>query len=237
MPDRAAAAHRYAVYYAAPPDSPLERFGTGWLGRHHRTGERLPQPALPGLAAERLAALTASPRRYGFHGTLKAPFRLAEGRTSAALHAAVAAFAAERTPFALEPLVISDLKGFLAFVPAGPAAALDALARACVRGFEPFRAPLTTEERNRRPLDRLSARQLAQLERYGYPYVLDDFAFHMTLTERLGAADKATLLPHLQAIARPLAAEPFVVDAVAVYEEPTKGADFVMTARYGFGSR
>ncbi len=226
--------HRYAIYYAAPADSPLEHFGVTWLGRDHRTGARVAQPAVPGIAPERLRALTASPRRYGFHGTLKAPFRLAEGCAGAELHAAVAAFAATQNTFYLEPLVIGDLEGFLAFVPKAPSATLDRLAEACVHRFEPFRAPLEPAERRRRPLDRLSSRQLDQLDRFGYPYVFDDFAFHMTLTERLAESEKAILLPHLQALARPLAVEPFVVDGVAVYEEPTPGADFVMTARYGF---
>ena len=226
--------HRYAIYYAALPDSPLERFGTTWLGRHHRTGATLEQPAVPGIEPERLRELTASPRRYGFHGTLKAPFRLAAEWTAEDLHAAASAFAATRTAFTLPPLVIADLKGFLAFVPAEPTAALDDLAAAAVREFEPFRAPLTAEERARRPLDRLSEQQREQLETFGYPYVFADFGFHMTLTERLAQAEKAVLLPHLRTIGQSLEAEPFAVDAIAVYEEPAPDGEFVMTARYGF---
>jgi putative phosphonate metabolism protein len=229
--------HRYAIYYAAPPDSPLERFGTTWLGRHHRTGARLQQPAVPGIAPERLRELTASPRRYGFHGTLKAPFRLAAERTAADLHAAASAFAAAHSAFTLPPMVIADLKGFLAFVPAEPAAALDALAAEAVRDFEPFRAALTPDEIARRPLHRLSERQRRQLESFGYPYVFADFGFHMTLTERLAPPDKAVLLPRLQTLGRPLGAEPFSVDAIAIYEEPTPGADFIMSGRYPFTTR
>ena len=228
-------AHRYAIYYAAPPDSPLERFGTSWLGRHHRTGATLEPPAVPGIAPERLRELTASPRRYGFHGTLKAPFRLAAERTAEELHAAASAFAAARPAFTLPPLVIADLKGFLAFVPAEPAAALDDLAAACVRDFEPFRAALTPDEIARRPLHRLSERQRRQLETFGYPYVFGDFGFHMTLTERLADADKAILLPHLQNLAAPLAREPFRVDAIAIYEEPAPSAGFAMTGRCPLG--
>jgi putative phosphonate metabolism protein len=226
--------HRYAIYYAAPADSLLERFGVTWLGRDHRTGQSVAQPAVPGIAAERLSELTASPRRYGFHGTLKAPFRLADRCDGADLHAAVAEFAATQSAFSLEPLVIGDLKGFLAFVPNAPSATFDRLAEACVRRFEPFRAPLEAAERGRRPLGRLSPRQLDQLDHFGYPYVFADFAFHMTLTERLADAEKAILLPHLQEIARPLANEPFAVDGIAVYEEPSPGGDFVLTGHYAF---
>ena len=232
MPDRAAGAHRYAIYYAAPAESPLELFGTRWLGRHHRTGEVFFQPDVPGISADRLQLLTASPRRYGFHGTLKAPFRLADGTTGAALHEAVATFAAARSAFSLPPLVIADLKGFLAFVPSTEAGPLDALAAACVTAFEPFRAASSETELARRLKSPLSERQRGQLARFGYPYVFDDFSFHMTLSERLAPADKEILLPHLRAIGRGLSAEPFVVDAIAVFEEQAPGTDFVMTGRY-----
>lgn len=233
MLDRAKPAYRYAIYYAAPPDSTLERFGTEWLGRQHRTNEPLAQPTVPGISADRLELLTASPRRYGFHGTLKAPFRLAAGRSGAELHAAAARFAAGRRAFRLPPLVIADLKGFLAFVPAAPDSRLDELAAACVTTFEPYRAALSEAERARRLQSRLSDRQKEQLARFGYPYVFDDFSFHMTLTERLAKDDKDVLLPHLQRASQPLATEPCVVDAIAIYEEPEPGAPFFLTGRYG----
>lgn len=228
---------RYALYYAPPPDGPLEQFGTSWLGRHHATGEALPQPSVPGIEPDRLARLTASPRRYGFHSTLKAPFCLARGRRPEALHDAVAEFAANMEAFILPPLVVDDLKGFVALVPSAPAPKLDQLAADCVRSFDAWRAPMTNDERARRLKSPLTARQLKQLESFGYPHVFDDFKFHMTLTERLVAADKAILLPFLHDHSAQIAAEPLVVDAIAIFEQPTPGAAFVMTARYGFTSR
>jgi putative phosphonate metabolism protein len=230
-------AHRYAVYFAPADGSSLDRFGTAWLGRDHRSGRSLEQPAVLGFDKVRLRRLTQSPRRYGFHATLKAPFRLRPDRTAAALHDAVTAFAAVQRALVAPPLEVADLEGFLAFVPSAPAPELNALAGKCVHHFEPFRAALTAAERQRRPLDQLTPRQIDQLDRFGYPYVFDDFVFHMTLTERLAEAERAILLAHLRSVAGPLAAAPLVVDAVAVYEEPTPGADFVMTARYGFGYR
>jgi len=229
--------HRYAIYYAAPQGSPLERFGMGWLGRDHRSGAILPQPVLPGITPERLRDLTAAPRRYGFHGTLKAPFRLIEGDAHRDLHEAVEAFAAAREPFILSPLVLADLDGFLAMVPSVPAPALADLAADCVRHLEPFRAPMTPDEIARRPLARLSERQRWQLENFGYPYIFDDFAFHMTLTERLAPPDTAILRPQLDRLAAPLASEPFIVDGVAVFEEPTPGAAFLLTAHYPFRAK
>jgi len=229
--------HRYAVYYAAPEASALERFGIGWLGRDHDSGEIVAQPVVAGMPAERLRALTASPRRYGFHGTLKAPFRLIEGYARRDLHEAVEAFADARRAFTLPPLVLADLDGFLALVPPAPAPELADLAGDCVRWFEPFRAPSTPDEIARRPLAELSERQRFQLQSFGYPYIFDDFAFHMTLTERLAAPDTAVLRPHLEQLTAPLRSEPFVVDGVAVFEQPAPGADFIMSARYGFRIR
>ena len=229
--------HRYAIYYAAPQDSPLEHFGVGWLGRDHRSGDTVAQPVVPGITPERLRDLTAAPRRYGFHGTLKAPFRLIEGYTHRDLHEAVDAFAGAQEPFILSPLVLADLDGFLAMVPPVPAPALADLAAACVRQFEPFRAPLTPDEVARRPQGKLSERQRWQLQSFGYPYIFDDFAFHMTLTERLAPADTAILRPQLERLTEPLRGEPFVVDGVAVFEESTPGAAFRLTGLYPFRAK
>lgn len=228
---------RYALYYAAPPDSPLDRFGTSWLGRDHATGKALPQPHVPGIDPERLARVTASPRRYGFHATLKAPFCLAAGRRPADLHDAVAAFATSRHPLELPSLAVGDLKGFIALVPSESAPQLDRLAADCVREFDSWRAPLSDAERARRLKSPLTARQLQQLESVGYPYVFDDFSFHMTLTERLARSDQAVLLPFLRDRAAAVTAGLFVIDAIAVFEQPTPGAAFFMAARYGFRSR
>jgi hypothetical protein len=78
---------RFAVYFAPAPGSDLETFGCGWLGRGLR-GEDLPQPLVTGVAPARLAEITRSPRHYGFHGTLKAPFALADGTAPGILDAA-----------------------------------------------------------------------------------------------------------------------------------------------------
>lgn len=229
-------AHRYAVFYAPAPASALDRFGTTWLGRDHASGAVLAQPAVPGMPAARLQALTAAPRRYGFHGTLKAPFRLAEGRRPEELHAAAMAFAAERTTFVLQPLRLADLEGFLALVPSAPSPALGALAADCVTRFEPFRAPSSNAEIARRRPERLNPRQRRQLDAFGYPWIFEDFTFHLTLTECLGAPDKAVIWPRLEALATAVTSAPFVVDAIAIYEQTAAGSDFVMTGRYRFGS-
>ncbi|HTZ38232.1 MAG TPA: DUF1045 domain-containing protein [Stellaceae bacterium] len=98
------AAARYAVYFVPEPGAPLARFGAAWLGYDIAGGKAAARPALAGVPAERLEAITAEPRRYGFHATLKPPFSLAEGTSAAALDAAVAALAARIAPFAAQPV-------------------------------------------------------------------------------------------------------------------------------------
>ncbi len=174
---------RHAIYYA-PPEGGFAAAAAAWLGRDAAGACAVEQPAQPGID---LAALTAEPRRYGFHGTLKPPFRLAPGEDRDALEAALAAFAATRAPVEAGPLAVARLGDFLALVPAEPLADLDALAGAVVEAFEPFRAALTGAEIARRRPERLTGRQRALLARYGYPFVMDEFRFHLTLTGALAS--------------------------------------------------
>ena len=54
-------------------------------------------------------ALTTEPRRYGFHATIKAPFRLAEDASPSDLSAALAELADAEKPFAAGQLAVSTL--------------------------------------------------------------------------------------------------------------------------------
>ncbi|MEQ9813411.1 MAG: DUF1045 domain-containing protein [Azospirillaceae bacterium] len=173
---------RYAVYFVPPPDDPLCRRGQAWLGRDAFTGTALDLPAVPGVSAEALDRILEPPRRYGFHATLKAPFRLHEDAEEAMLVSAFDAFCAATPPAAVEGLRIDALSGFLALVCREPSAEVDRLADCVVAAFDGFRAPLSEAERQRRRPGRLTARQRRQLDRWGYPWVGADFTFHMTLT-------------------------------------------------------
>jgi putative phosphonate metabolism protein len=224
---------RSAIYFAPPPGSALETFGCHWLGRA-LDGSPLAQPAVPGIEPARLIEITRSPRHYGFHGTLKAPFGLAEGATPDALDDAVHAFARRRRPFEIT-LAVGSLGGFIALLPATRSAALGVLAADCVEAFESFRAPLDEAEIARRRAGGLTPRQDRHLFRYGYPYVLDDFRFHMTLTERLQPPERDRMLAILGARAAPLCAAPLTIDAVAVFEQPARAAPFTLRRRFAFG--
>ncbi|MEO5883186.1 MAG: DUF1045 domain-containing protein [Caldimonas sp.] len=222
---------RYALYFSPNPEHPLLACGNAWLGRDAETGEQIVQPDVPGFDRRDIEALTAAPRRYGFHATIKAPFALAEDTSRAELHAFASVFGLHERTFDLPPLAVAVLDDFIALRPAHPAPPLQALADACVMHFDRFRAPPGVDEdaaRRGRSLDEAARRRL---ERWGYPHVFEGFRFHLTLTGRLDAAARERLLPWLRAhFAGPLAA-PLRFDALALFVEPAAGAPFRLETR------
>ncbi|OUE25031.1 hypothetical protein BFL36_05675 [Clavibacter michiganensis] len=214
----------------------LRERAEAWLGRSVVGGSAAPAPAAPavgtpaGWTRAEVDAITADARRYGFHGTLKAPFRLADGRDLAELDAAVADLAGARDRIALPGLRVASLSGFLALVPTGPAPTLDALAADVVTGLDGFRAPATDAETARRDPASLSPRQRELLETWGYPHVLDRFRFHLTLTRRIPPDAR----PRVEAALAEWFADgtdrPVAIDALALVIEDAPGAPFRLHA-------
>ncbi|WP_435093832.1 DUF1045 domain-containing protein [Clavibacter michiganensis] len=205
----------------------LRERAEAWLGRSVVGGSSAPAPGAPaGWTRAEVDAITVDARRYGFHGTLKAPFRLADGRDVAGLEAAVAELAGSRDPVALPGLRVASLGGFLALVPTGPVPALDALAADVVMRLDGFRAPPTAEETARRDPASLSPRQRELLETWGYPHVLDRFRFHLTLTDRIPTAARPRAEAALLAWFADATDRPVAVDALAVVVEDVPGAPF-----------
>lgn len=227
-------AARYAIYFAPPPASRWWRFGCQWLGRDPIFGRALEQCELPNVPPAVLCDVTAAPRRYGFHATLKAPFSLGHGVSDEDVYRFAAALARMQRPFELGALTLRRLGGFLAAVPEQEPGELSALAGACVTCFDALRAPADEAELARRRKAGLTPRQEALLARWGYPYVMDQWRFHMTLTGDLSATQIADLEPPLLARVRQLNAEALVVDAICVFEEPEPGTAFRLTRRFGF---
>lgn len=215
---------RFAIYYV-PPEGPLADFGATWLGWDCVEGAEPRLLDVPGLHD-----ITMTPRKYGFHGTLKPPFRLAEGRDQAGLMAAVSILADRLHPATCDGLELNALGRFLALTPHGAMAALRHLAERCVIDLDPFRAPATVAELERRRKSGLSARQDALLIRWGYPYVMEEFRFHLTLTGQLPADDvpawQDTIKSHL-----PHLPQPFTIDQIALCGERADGR-FEVIQRY-----
>ncbi|MEM1306335.1 MAG: DUF1045 domain-containing protein [Pseudomonadota bacterium] len=221
---------RYAVYFMPAAGSDLGAFGASVIGRDAETGAAV-RP-LPRLAEtfETWSAMTAAPRRYGFHATLKAPFRLTDGAREADVLAAATAFAETHHPIALPPLQVARLGRFLALTESAASSAVSDFAAAVVRAFDPLRAPLSAEDRAIRLAAPLSARQIELLDAWGYPHVLDQFRFHMTLTGPLPDADaaraKAVLTELFESVAQPDS-----IEALTIAKQSAPDAHFLVLDR------
>ncbi|MEM6463917.1 MAG: DUF1045 domain-containing protein [Pseudomonadota bacterium] len=217
---------RYAVYFTPPINDPLTRVATNWLGRNAFTDENVEAPAVSGLDDPKIATYRAAPRRYGFHGTLKAPFHLAADKNEAELLSALKTFAATVCEFAIPRLVISRIGPFFALVPSQPVAELNDLAARAVRELDCYRAPLTETDLERRAPHTLSPEKLENLQRWGYPYVFEEFRFHMTLTGPVEVTDADRIGQALQAHFDPVMNEPVEVRSIALFTEAERGGPF-----------
>lgn len=219
---------RYGLYVV--PEGALYRAGADWLGWDSVAGCPVAQPDLPGLP-DTPAALTATPRKYGFHGTIKPPFRLAEGTDVKGLDAAARAFCTIRAPVNIPRMAVRRLGGFIAIVPAVPCAALADLAAATVAALDAFRTPPTEADLARRRRSGLTDRQEALLARWGYPYVMEEFRFHLTLTGSLAPDAAETAETALAAHFAPHLAGPVTIGSLCLMGEEDDGL-FHLVHRY-----
>ena len=219
-------AYRIALYYAPGTDDPLHQRASAWLGRDAVSGAEISQPAIAGID---IAEVTADARGYGFHATLKPPFRV-QGNLKAALQTAQD-FAARTASFTLPPLQITDLDGFLALREAEPCPPLQALADGAVTALDPHRAPATEAEIARRKPENLSPRQREYLAAWGYPYVFAEWRFHMTLTRRLMPAEKAIILPAVTDALGDTPAMSRTVMDICIFAQAAPDAPFIILER------
>lgn len=222
---------RFAIYAAPgtgstdPAGVRLRERAESWLGR--RLDGARPDPGLPsGWTRAAVDEITVDARRYGFHATLKAPFRLADGRSVAELERDLDRFAATTGPVALPRLRLHRIDGFVALVPGADAPELDELAAGIVTGFDAYRAPATAAETARRNPDALTPRQRRMLEDWGYPYVLDEFRFHLTLTDRIPPDRHSRVHDALAGWFVECLDHTVAIDAVVLCVEPEPGAPF-----------
>ena len=217
---------RVGVYYCPADDDPLFVAGSAWLGRDPRFPAMVAQPDIPGIEE-----VTREARGYGFHATLKPPMRLAPGCSWQGLLTAAHVLAEHIAPFALPPLAVADLHGFLALRETTSSDQLQALADACVGGLDGYRASPSEAELARRRRAGLTDAQETMLVRYGYPYVFETWFFHMTLTRRLAADEHAVWRPAAEQFFAAAIAAPRRVTDICLFTQSAPGAPFVIAAR------
>ncbi|MBR7794123.1 DUF1045 domain-containing protein [Undibacterium sp. FT147W] len=229
---------RYALYFAPEPNSPWWQAGCRWLGRDPDSATSLPQTACEGVTAAAFQQLTSDARRYGFHATLKAPFRLADACTPAQLNAALRDFCRQQHSLIIPAPRVEWMGNFLALRPHGDVSAINRLAMDCVSTFDSFRAPLSAADIARRQRHPLSDRQMQLLQRWGYPYTEEEFRFHMTLTDALHQSAHADQAEAIWQAAQNFFTidAPLQLNGLALFTESATGAPFQLVQRYAFGT-
>ncbi len=227
-------AARYALYFIPARAHPLTVLGATWLGRDVHLGKACAQPTLEGISKDIFRELTASPRHYGFHATLKPPFALAPGKDETALRRVTAEYARSRSPFLLH-LTPGAIGRFNALLETTPSPELRALAAACVTEFDSFRAAPPPEELEKRRAKGLTPHQDALLEQWGYPYVFDAFRFHMTLTTSIDSDElRQALLAQARNYFGEVLQHPVQVDALGLCFQPSRSEPFTVLERFPF---
>jgi putative phosphonate metabolism protein len=219
---------RFAIYHVPTADAALYRFGAALLGYDAFEARDLDHPRQALNAFADWHELTSDPRKYGFHATLKAPFLLKDGQTEAGLCGAFDSFVQMRREVPVIAPVVRAIGSFIAVVPDAAVAPLAKLADDCVREFEPFRAPLTEHDRKRRLKSPLTPGQIEQLDRWGYPYVFEEFRFHMTLTGSLPKEKREAVLPFLQSEFAELDLTSHAIGHIGLFRQDGSDARFVI---------
>ena len=223
---------RYAIYYAPEPGSPLDAFGRSWFDPK---GNGTPLAAAR-LTAQRVAELSEGSRRYGFHGTLKPPFELNPATTLDSLLNAARIFARTLAPIEIPPLELAIIGKFIALTPTTQSAALEKLSAACVRAFEAFRVPLTEEQLGNYKQNRLTVHQEQMLEHWGYPYVMEEFRFHISVTDRIDdPTERDDVMTALETLAASVLKKPIVVRELTVFGQAGVDQPMVAIERIPFG--
>jgi hypothetical protein len=217
---------RYAIYALPAASSALWRFGTAVIGYDSRKGREISAWTPVGFTLEQWQEWTSEPRRYGFHATIVAPFELRTGFTEAELVETVDRFAALHNPLRLKPLAVTRMGSFIALCQKGPQDAVNRFASDIVTRFNRFRAPLSDFDLTRRTKPDLSLRQAEYLRRFGYPYVHEEYRFHMTLTGSLPQPALPKVLPLLEQAYADIDDELFIISTLCVLRQDSRSEPF-----------
>ena len=209
---------RYAIFYT--PTGPLADFGAQWLGWDSAHGRPVVQPEIAGID---VPTITQTARKYGLHGTLKAPFKLAEGCDLAQLQDVATTFATGQPAFEIGALTLRHDSGFVALRPRSQQIGLRDFAAVAVKAFDGFRTALTDVDIARRREANLTARQDQQMLDWGYPFIFDDFHFHLTLSGFMEAGEAAQVIDALSPRLESIVPTPFVIDGITLMGQDDRG--------------
>lgn len=225
---------RYAIYYVPEVGSGLAEFGASWLGWNAENGQAVAHPDDADLPLS-IDEMTATPRKYGMHGTLKPPFNLSVGYAVTDLDEAIGTLASQQKAFEVAPVSLTSISGFLAITPEQECPKLANLAETCVRQLDAFRASPSEHELARRRSANLSASQENNLMRWGYPYVFEEFRFHLTLTGKLAPDVIKSVSQRIRCDLAAVLCEPLPVREICLSREDKNG-NFHVVKRYALAA-
>ena len=179
---------RVAIYFLPKKNSSLENFGKNLLGRDINKKKKISLTRRQKYFISRgftffdeLKDYCEQPAKYGFHATLKAPFRLKRNVKTKNFYDVISHIAAQHSRFKIQGLKIVYSKKFTFITSRKPNKLLINLENDLVKHLDTFRAELNKKEIKKRIPDSLTFKQNKYLKEWGYPFVFDQFKFHMTL--------------------------------------------------------
>lgn len=223
---------RYAIYYVPEQSDALLQLADDWFGRSTLTGKPTKRPNIPGLSSKKIQSITKTAARYGFHGTLKAPFRLARSATERKFLEAVAALASDLDAARAIKMSLDYSSGFIAIRPSEEDHALRGIGDLCVIALDIFRAPVNTLERMARIQPKLSQEEAQFLLLWGYPYIFNRFRFHMTLTDPILSREKNKIYTILKDYFETALSAPLNIESICVCGDPGNGQSFDVLQRF-----
>lgn len=226
---------RYAIYFAPEEYTPLAHFGRTWFGHDPENTEAVVERRYYGLGEDTAKRITEKPAHYGFHATLKAPFRLGEQSSESALRDDLAAFASIQKPVTLRCIKLAERNGQIVLSLNKRNHDIDNLASDCVARFDHHRAPINAQDRARRNLTSYTDRQRELFERWGYPFVFEEYDFHMTLTGVLPPKELAQVIPALAPALKDATLDPMEIKSVCLFADTGEERPFRLIERFPFG--
>lgn len=227
---------RYAIYFAPQNGTPLAQFGRTWFGSDPDYPDKTIQRRNYGLEADTVRRITKKAERYCFHATMKAPFRLHEQQTVQDLQNKLAEFANRQRAFSLHGLALTQLEDCLVLATTKANPEVNELAALCVCEFDPFRGKTTDQDQVRRQVDQLTPKQRALFEQWGYPYVYEEFRFHMTLTGPLARREIEQITPLLAPALKDISLGPVEISSICLFGDPGEGKTFRLIERHPFNA-
>ena len=183
---------RYAIYYAPPKESSLEEFGRYWFGwdplnakliNNKQRINYLNRFGIKNLKNIDKNVLIA--KKYGFHGTLIPPFKLNKNYSTNKLFKKTDEIAKKFKKFKFYKFKLKKINNFYAFVQNKKNSNINKISNRLVKELFKFRSPLTKKEIDKRNPSKLSKLQLNILHKWGYPYLMSEFKFHMTIASEV----------------------------------------------------